>query len=432
MSYKINPTTRPNQAQRIFERYCESLRKGKVNRPEGLPEEIEITPETFQMCYKELPKDNIFRKCRMQLPKQWFINDTGIVITFKDDYPRVLKDNSSKEQRRSPNEKQLKVNSATKFKFKRKKHDANGHIQRNKKGKAIENPKTIMNYVLASIIFASEGRTIYLLDKELENNVKQYGLEAFGRGNSGNEPDEIRVRGVRGLKINNKEVIKPDDMLEAHHTEQGYIIAPDMLEIMPHWLHEKCAEYTASVSAIEEFVNLIKNTKECSDYLAKACPNSYIIIDNSKRIDKDGNVVDSDGNKINFYIHYKGINPVHGKGRVKAGNYKYFKIVPLTNSEHTALLKTNNMQLYKIIGALVEKGFNTPISLTLDKDKYDMQFIDGNIDDYLEFLTDVFVNGKASNLKAKIDNFLNSTGLQSCTLSIGAMQLLINKKENEQ
>ena len=313
------------EAQRIFERYCEDLKNGKVNIPTNLPEDIVISPETFKMCYADLPEDNIFRKCRAQMPLTWFYCDdgvnNGIILSFsnsKGENPRRLKDNSSKAERRSIKERQYKINSATRYVFRRKQIDKDtGEPKRDRWDRLIERPKTLMNYVIYGIIYASEGRATYILDRQAKEWVKEYGLEAFGVGNSGNEDDAVRVRGQRGLIVDGREIIKPDDMLDVHHIKAGYNILPDMLELMPHWLHVKCAIYTASTTCAEEYDNLIRKAEDCRDYIEKAFGSNFVILDMSKGIND------------NIYIHYDGINK-RKEDQATSSEYRYYKIFPFT------------------------------------------------------------------------------------------------------
>lgn len=330
--------TTAKKAQETFERYCEDLKAGKVKRPKDLPEDIVISPDTFKMCYADLPEDNIFHKCRAQMPIQWFISENGIVLHLNKDYPEVLKDNSSKEERRSDNEKQYKISNATRYPFQRRTiiKDKQGNIQYEEDGitpKTKRATKTLMNYALVAIIYASEGRTIALLDDKLKENIKKYGLESFGKPNKGHtkktakteEAEEEEEEKVTSLIIDGEEVISSDDMLVVHHVKEGYAIDPDLLEIMPNWLHKEIDIMTASATTIEEEWRILEKSDRATDWLNYVYPNGCNILIYAVTIGKDG--------KPNKYIYHSKINEDREDKEYHSKN-RYFKIVPIeTDSE---------------------------------------------------------------------------------------------------
>jgi len=321
------------QAQATFKRLCDDIASGKYTEPivnkdgEAIPPE-EITTDNFKMCYKCLDRTNVFYTCRKMLPKYWFISKDGKIITLSNNTPVWYLGNGEK---RTEEERQLRLEEQNDYKFKR---DFIG------KTRVI----TPSNYAVVAVVYNS----ILIADNELKEKIRKYGFECFGVKNRGglDKDKKKTVKGNIGLVIKGKEIIKPDDMLEIHHIEEGYKIAPELLEIMPRWLHRKCEEFTANVTNAKEFENLLKSTKECNDYLTELYkPMGYMIIDNSKTFDREGNT--------DTYIHYDGINEVKPEQVERNSEYRYFQIVPY--AYYNNLLKLQISAIMDLI-ALKQSG----------------------------------------------------------------------------
>lgn len=361
------------QMQKRFEKYCDKLKKGKARRPKDLPEDVIISTDTFKMCFADLPEDNPFYTCRRQMPINWFISEDGIVLTFKNGatIPSVLKDNSNTEERRTDNERQHKINTATLHSFQRVTcKDRDGNIKYKEDGitpEKKEKPKTLMNYALVAIIYASEGRTIALLDDKLKENIKKYGLEAFGKPNKGytkkktEEAEEAEEEKTTSLIYNGKEVISSDDMLVVHHVEEGYIIHPDLLEIMPNWLHKEMDIITASTPDKESRDKMLRKCNRAMDFLMRIYPNGYITLDNANEILNNG--------KSKKYINHSAINKKREDGERHTDN-RYYKIVPIkTNARDTTIEIVKQIQLQedteRILRSL-DKGIDTQKEIPFD------------------------------------------------------------------
>lgn len=333
MNYSIDNKTDTNKAKNIFKKYCKNLSEGKkgTKKPtfEGkeIDLDIEIAPENFTMLYDYLPKSNVWHKCRAQMPKYLFISDTGIILSFfrATSGPIIYKGNSVST--RNKTEIQVKLTTACRYAF-----------SRDREGKEI--PRTLYNYVILAIIWASEGRLEYVLDQKLEDNIKDYGLEAFGKKNGGNTKDASN-RGERGLVIDGIEVIAPEDMLEVHHIQKE-TITPKNLEILPHWLHDYLKIFTATIEGPEDLQNLITLDKEKYQKLCYMCPYGFLLIDYSKGLGED------------IFIFYEGINvkPSDSSKLVNPSEYRYFMIHKLTREERINFEKKRNS-----IERYIEKDF---------------------------------------------------------------------------
>lgn len=306
MGYRISKFDLCKNAQKIFEKLCDDIKNGRYKKSiideDGNPLPIEVTPENFKMAYAQLNEDDILYKCRQQLPKYWFVSKEGIVLSLSEDRPKWY--NKGNKQGRNDREIQLKINTA-----------ATGHfLQKTKDGK--EKSVQIYNYTLVAIVYDS----LLIGEPEDIENIKKYGLEVFGRKNSGNADQANKENGPKGLVIDGTEVIPPDNMMDVHHTEGTDQLSPDQLEIMPHWLHEYLKYYTATIETAEELHNLIHKNPDASRKIDRMCPNGYIVIDYSKKFTANG--------EPDKYIHYSGINKERAD-QVNASEYRYFKIVPL-------------------------------------------------------------------------------------------------------
>lgn len=330
-------------AQRIFETLCEDIKSGKYKNPiedgKGNPIPIEVTPENFKMAYGKLDEEDPLYVCRQQLPRYWFVSREGIIISLWNNTPVWYKGNTPG---RTDSEIQIKINSSQNGKHKFK--------QRNKDGK--EKPVTIYNYTLVAIVYNS----ILIGEPEDIENVKKYGLEVFGIKNSGgssnnkNKPLEDIIKGARGLVIDGKEVIPPENMMDVHHTEGKEHLSPEQLEIMPHWLHQYLKYYTATIETAEELGRLIKKDPIACARIDRMCPKGYIIIDYSKTITKEG--------IANRYIYYRGINQPR-ENQVSANKYKYFKIVPFSRRYHVVVFDLSDSALEASERPVIQAIFNT-------------------------------------------------------------------------
>ncbi len=298
MPYRIDSRMNCRGAQAIFETYCADLKAGRTIKAyktingdkDKMEVPIDITPDTFTMAYA--PDSNaLFSKCRSKLPKYWFVSKEGIIISFERNTPIWIKGNKIG---RNESEFQAKFGNHTMY-----------------------------NYVLVAIIYESD----VICTEEDKANIRKYGINVFGVGNSGNS--KAGAKGARGYKE-----ISPENMMDVHHVSGANNLSPDYLQIMPHWLHDKLKIITASVTNEREFWTMLNNPdyKECADYLNRVYPDGYIIHDMSKE------VIDSAGN-TDVYVNYKDINESR-KNQVDSRYYKYFMVKPF-NKTRIVKLKLN-------------------------------------------------------------------------------------------
>ncbi len=314
MNYSIDNKTETSKANNIFRKYCKNLSEGKKGTKKPCSNGVEvdlgidITPENFTMLYDYLPKNNIWHKCRAQMPKYLFISDTGVILSFyhAKSGPIVYKGNSTST--RNATEIQVKFATSCKYSF-----------SKDKDGKEI--PRTLYNYSILAIIWASEGKVEYVLDQKLEDNLRDYGLECFGKKNGGNTKD-ASIRGERGLVIDGIEVIAPEDMLEVHHIQKE-TISPRNLEILPHWLHDYLKVFTATIEGPTDLQRLVTLDKAKYQKLCYMCPYGLFLIDYSKSFGED------------VFIYYEGVNvkPLDTSKLVNPNEYRYFMIHKLTREE---------------------------------------------------------------------------------------------------
>lgn len=399
--YLISKNAKAQTAQSIFDKLCRDIANGRYREPivntkgEAIPPEL-ITKDNFQMCYKSLNDTDLMHNCRKMLPKYWFISKDGKIISLSRSKPVWY---MGTKEGRTPEERQVRFREQNGYKFKR---DIT----------AKERELTTYNYAIVAVVYDS----ILIADEELKKNIKKYGFEAFGVGNSGNSDEETKdkIAGQRGLIIKGKEIIKPDNMMDVHHIEGAEIISPDCLEIMPHWLHEECKAITASVETAKEFKNLLERNARSFTWLTKTYPQGYMILDNSKTFDKDG--------KTSIYIYYKGVNQTRPE-QVDSNKHKYFAIIPY---EYYGLgLKLQTIGIIDLLctkeagkeplyyevrdcnGRLLEQiniatatekvlkeytFYITYYDIIYEKKAFAMKFIDGNIEEYRNFIYNIFKN----------------------------------------
>lgn len=359
--YIIHAADRKDQAQNTFNRLCSDIAAGiykeKIVNKNGEEIQIPITPDNFKMAYDRLDQDALLYKCRLQLPKYFFISADGKIISLSNNKPIWYMGNS---EGRTENERQVRISSSEDAPF----------IGDGKK------EVNIYNYTMVALVYNS----IIIADDKDKDNIKNYGLEAFGVGNSGHG-DKNKIKGAKGLVINGKEVIKPNDMFETHHVKDGYIIDPDLLEIMPHWLHERCKYFTASIDTEKAFKKLFEKEKKCSEYLARVFPTGYKIIDYSKEFDKETR-------KTNRYIYYSGINnytPTAGTIKYDSRDWKYFAIIPYDKFSEQLKIQINNIG-NSIIKSIKDRYQEAPIKLDINdiENQEVVKFIDILSDDNIQ------------------------------------------------
>lgn len=354
--YLISKNAKAQTAQSIFDKLCRDIANGRYREPivntksEAIPPEL-ITKDNFQMCYKSLNDTDLMHNCRKMLPKYWFISKDGKIISLSRSKPVWY---MGTKEGRTPEERQVRFREQNGCKFKR---DIT----------AKERELTTYNYAIVAVVYDS----ILIADEELKENIRKYGFEAFGVGNSGNSDEETKdkIAGQRGLTIKGKEIIKPDNMMDVHHIEGAEIISPDCLEIMPHWLHEECKAITASVETAKEFKNLLERNVRSFTWLTKTYPQGYMILDNSKTFDKDG--------KTNIYIYYKGVNQTRPE-QVDSNKHKYFAIIPY---EYYGLgLKLQIIGIMQELCSKVKEAGKEPLY-------YDLRDCNGNLIKHISILT---------------------------------------------
>lgn len=357
MSYCVRNSTHAIIAQRTFEKVCQKIQSGEmagIKDDNGNLIPGEITTERFKMAYARLDPNDALYKCRLQLPKYWFVSKDGIVITLSGSKPKWY--NRGNSAGRNDRELQLKINTSATGRFSQRKEDGT------------EKPVTIYNYTLVAIVY----NALLVGEPEDIDNIKTYGLEVFGRKNSGNsvrqaEEDSEEKKGLRGLVINGEEKIKPDNMMDVHHIKGTEYIQPEYLEIMPHWLHEYLKYYTASVSTAEELFNLIKKDTRAFAKINRMFPNKWIVIDYSKTVSLDGNE--------NVYVHYNGINESI-PNQVDARYYKYFKIAPYNGEDIKQLFfggaLYDNGEYFQVVPQKLTMTFY--VKVILGEAEYDFRF----------------------------------------------------------